>query len=193
MHTVDVGNDIKFLNINISLHYCLFFIHRLWPMWQTFPLVFKQANLNFPDECYFLLFPWIHFGWVLFSLLGFTYIPKLQYFRCCLPTNPCTGADYQQAEHTCYIHGNPLGTAGSLRASGVNKRAAAHTLRWCRRDGPSQPGGRQRGVTWFNGARPASWSLNINIVVLLCLNLWRLTLSRALSLEQSGVNLTILT
>ncbi|TKS85463.1 Dystonin 230 kDa bullous pemphigoid antigen 230/240 kDa bullous pemphigoid antigen [Collichthys lucidus] len=28
-------------------------------------------------------------------------------------------------EHTCYIRDNPLGTAGSLRASGVNKRAAA--------------------------------------------------------------------
>lgn len=49
-------------------------------------------------------------------------------------------------EHTCYICDNPLGTAGSLRASGVNKRVAAHMHRWCGRDAPSQPGGRQQGV-----------------------------------------------
>lgn len=29
-------------------------------------------------------------------------------------------------QHNCYICGNPPGTAGSLRASAVNKRAAAH-------------------------------------------------------------------
>lgn len=66
-------------------------------------------------------------------------------------------------------HDNPQGTAGSLRASAVNKRAAAHLQWWCRRDGPSQTGGRQQGVTWFNGpnneARPASRSLHTDIAL----------------------------
>lgn len=70
---------------------------------------------------------------------------------------------------TGYMQSNPLGTAGSLRASGVNKRA--HVQWWGRRDGPSQPGGHQQGVTWFNdpirGAGPASWSLHIDSVVVL--------------------------
>lgn len=63
-------------------------------------------------------------------------------------------------EHTCCICGNPLGTAGSLRASAVNKRAPAHMQWWCRREGwtitarwsPAGPN---------NEAGPASWSSRV--------------------------------
>lgn len=106
----------------------------------------NPSGLKLYAKCFIL--PWFHIYFNILTLLSFHEITS-SILDAVYPQNVALGQITRRlfAEHTCYIRGNPLGTAGSFMASGVNKRAAAHMQGWCRRDGPSQPGGRQQGVT----------------------------------------------